>query len=48
MAERINAAHGLIEGITAELGGPRTTALLARLDAAVPWAALVRPIAAGR
>jgi IS5 family transposase len=46
MAERTNADHGLIDGITAELGGPRTTALLSRLDAAVPWAALVRPVAA--
>lgn len=46
MAERTNAAHGLIDGITADLGGPRTTALLTKLDAAVPWAALVKPIAA--
>jgi len=46
MAERTNAARGLIDGITADLGGPRTTALLTRLERAVPWAALVKPIAA--
>lgn len=46
MAERTNAAQGLIDGVTADLGGPRTTALLRRLDQAVPWASLVRPIAA--
>ena len=45
MAERINADRGLIDGMTADLGGPRTTALLTRLEAAVPWAALVKPIA---
>jgi len=27
-----------------ELGGPRTAALLAKLDAAVPWKALVKPV----
>ena len=50
MAERTNAVSGLIDGMidgmTADLGGPRTTAVLARLDRAVPWAALVKPIAA--
>lgn len=46
MAERINADHGLIDGMTADLGGPRTSALLTRLDRAVPWATLVRPIGA--
>jgi IS5 family transposase len=46
MAERRNAEHGLIDGWTADLGGPRTTALLTRLDRAVPWATLVKPIAA--
>jgi transposase, IS5 family len=46
MAERTNAAHGLIDGITADLGGPRTGALLDRLDKAVAWATLVKPIAA--
>jgi len=46
MAERINADHGLIDGMTADLGGPRSAALLTRLDRAVPWATLARPIAA--
>jgi IS5 family transposase len=46
MAERNNAALGLVDGMTADLGGPRTGALLWRLDAAVPWARLVKPIAA--
>ncbi len=27
MAERTNAEHGLIDGITSDLGGPRTVAL---------------------
>ncbi len=46
MAERTNAEMGLVDGMTAELGGPRTAALLSRLEKAVPWAALVRPILA--
>lgn len=46
MAERRNAERGLIDGLTADLGGPRTTALLGKLDAAIPWKRLVRPIAA--
>ena len=46
MAERRNADHGLVDAWTAELGGPRTAALLARLDRAVAWTALAAPIAA--
>lgn len=46
MAERINAEHGLVDAWTAGLGGPRTAALLDRLDSAVAWATLVKPIAA--
>ncbi|WP_296558738.1 IS5 family transposase [Pigmentiphaga sp.] len=46
MAERTNADPGLIDGMTADLGGPRTAALLDRLDRAVAWATLVKPIAA--
>jgi IS5 family transposase len=46
MAERTNAARGLIDGITAELGGPRTAAMLTRLDKAVAWDTLVAPILA--
>lgn len=46
MAERTNAEHGLVDAWTANLGGPRTAALLDRLDRAVAWARLVKPVAA--
>jgi transposase, IS5 family len=46
MAERTNAEHGLIDGMTADLGGPRTATLLSKLDQAIAWAILVKPIAA--
>lgn len=46
MAERTNADQGLIDGMTADLGGPRTAALLTRLDNAVAWGVLVKPVAA--
>src|SRR5690606_34332421 len=46
MAERTNADCGLVDAWTANLGGPRTAALLDRLDRAVAWARLVGPIAA--
>jgi IS5 family transposase len=46
MAERRNAEHGLVDTWTAELGGPRTAALLGRLDHAVAWETLVKPVAA--
>jgi IS5 family transposase len=46
MAERTNADHGLVDAWTANLGGPRTAALLDRLEKAVPWGTLVKPIAA--
>jgi IS5 family transposase len=46
MAERTNADLGLVDAWTANLGGPRTAALLDRLDKAVAWATLVKPIAA--
>lgn len=46
MAERINADHGLVDSWTANLGGPRTAHLLGRLDNAVPWATLAKPILA--
>ncbi|MBX3356475.1 MAG: transposase [Phycisphaeraceae bacterium] len=45
MAQRINADMGLVDGMTADLGGPRTAKLLDRLDAAVAWKDLVAPIA---
>ena len=46
MAERTNADHGLVDAWTAGLGAPRTAALLDRLDKAVAWGTLVKPIAA--
>lgn len=46
MAERRNAERGLMDAMMDGLGGPRTAALLDRLDKAVAWDALVRPIAA--
>jgi transposase, IS5 family len=46
MAERTNADHGLVDAWTANLGGPRTAALLERLDRAVAWTTLVKPVAA--
>jgi len=44
MAERRNAEHGLVDAWTAELGGPRTAALLGKLDETIPWETLVKPI----
>lgn len=46
MAERRNADHGLVDAWTAGLGGPRTAELLDRLDKAVAWAGLVKPVTA--
>lgn len=46
MAERTNADFGLVDAWTANLGGPRTAAMLDRLDRAVAWTTLVTPIAA--
>ncbi len=46
MAERTNADHGLVDACTANLGGPRTAALLSRLGQAVAWDTLVKPILA--
>ena len=42
--ERHNREASLIDGMTADLGGPRTAALLSKLDAAVPWQELAKPI----
>lgn len=44
MAQRKNAAPALIDGLTSGLGGPRTSKLLDRLDAAVPWERLATPV----
>jgi IS5 family transposase len=45
MAQRVNAEFGLVDGMTADLGGPRTARLLDRLDQSVSWKELVAPIA---
>ena len=45
MAQRVNAEFGLVDGMTADLGGPRTARLLDRLDESVSWKELVAPIA---
>lgn len=45
-SERRNAEPGLIDGLTASLGGPRTSELLDRLDAAIDWDRLAEPIRA--
>lgn len=42
--ERREAEPTLIDGLTADLGGPRTTALLDRLDRSIPWETLARPV----
>lgn len=44
MAERRSREPGLIDGLTADLGGPRTGALLDRLSAAVDWERLAAPV----
>ena len=42
--ERRNAEPMLIDGMTADLGGPRTSALLDDLARSVPWEKLARPV----
>lgn len=42
--ERRNADPSLVDGMTADLGGPRTAELLDRLDRVVPWETLARPV----
>ncbi|MDP7348824.1 MAG: IS5 family transposase [Phycisphaeraceae bacterium] len=44
--ERINRAPGFVDAATAALGGPRTSALLERLNDAADWDRLVEPIRA--
>lgn len=46
MSERTNAGRGLLDAMMDGLCGPRTSALLDRLERAVAWDRLVRPIAA--
>ena len=45
-SERRNAEPGLIDGMTASLGGPRTSALLDRLARAIDWDRLAEPVRA--
>ena len=42
--ERRNAEPMLIGGMTADLGGPRTSALLDDLSRSIPWEKLARPV----
>jgi len=46
MSQCRNAEPGLIDGLTSDLGGPRTRDLLERLDAAVPWDRLIKFVSA--
>lgn len=42
--ERREMEPTLIDGLTADLGGPRTTALLDQLDRSIPWEQLAKPV----
>jgi len=44
MAQRKNAQPGFVDELTSDFGGPRTRNLLERLEAAVPWEKLAKPI----
>lgn len=46
MGVRKNESMGFVDAMLAELGGPRSGALLERLDAATPWEKLAAPIRA--
>lgn len=46
MAVRKNESMGFVDVALSDLGGPRSAALLEKLDAATPWAQLAAPIAA--
>lgn len=46
MAVRQNESMGFVDAVMAELGGPRSGALLEKLDAATPWEKLAAPIRA--
>lgn len=46
MAIRKNAEMGFADAVLADRGGPRTGAMLRRLDAATPWRTLAAPILA--
>ena len=44
MAVRKNESYGFVDAMMAELGGPRSAALLEKLDAATPWEKLAAPV----
>jgi hypothetical protein len=46
MGVRKNESMGFVDAMLSELGGPRSAALLERLDAATPWEKLAAPIRA--
>lgn len=46
MGVRKNESMGFVDAALADLGGPRSAALLERLDAATPWEKLAAPIRA--
>jgi len=46
MAVRKNESSGFVDAVMADLGGPRSATLLARLDAATPWEKIAAPIRA--
>ncbi|MBI2757033.1 MAG: hypothetical protein K2Q09_10700 [Phycisphaerales bacterium] len=43
---RKNESMGFVDAVMADLGGPRSSLLLERLDAATPWEELAAPIRA--
>lgn len=44
MGVRKNESMGFVDAVMVELGGPRSAALLEKLDAATPWERLAAPI----
>ena len=44
MAERKNAAPTFADAVTYDLGGPRTSELLKKLDNAIPWEKIAQPV----
>jgi IS5 family transposase len=44
MAVRKNESYGFVDAMMAESGGPRSAALLEKLDAATPWEKLAAPV----
>lgn len=44
MGVRQNESRGFVDAMMAELGGPRSAALLEKLDAATPWERLAAPV----